>query len=105
VIADDDTISRRSVPEEELEVWKREAQSVALGGYRLILEDGPELSSSSEGSGDEELTGMYAPNCGSIEAARPTEEQARVLQAQGKAGIQSTVSGTQSTDPIPARFE
>jgi hypothetical protein len=35
---------------------EREAQLVVIGGYKLILEDGPEISGSSEGSGDAEST-------------------------------------------------
>jgi hypothetical protein len=44
---------------------------VAIGGYRLILEDGPDVSD------PEELVNMYAPGCQSLAEARLTEGQAR----------------------------
>jgi hypothetical protein len=49
-----------------------EPRPVALGGYRVTLEDGPELSSSSEGSGDEGLSNASAPGCDPVDAARVT---------------------------------
>jgi hypothetical protein len=73
--------------------------------YGLVLEGGPELSGSSESSDDEELTNMYAPGCESIDMARLTEVQARILHARGRAGGQGTVSGTGSKAPTQALFE
>jgi hypothetical protein len=66
----------RPAPGEDLEVWKRQTQLAAIGGYMLILEDGTELSSSSESSGDKALTGMSDLGWDSIEVARLTADQA-----------------------------
>jgi hypothetical protein len=55
-----------------------------------MLEDRPDLS---EGSGDEEMTGMHAPKCESIDAARLTKEQTRTLEAHGRAGVEDTLAG------------
>jgi hypothetical protein len=49
------------VPEEELNSWKEEAQIAAFGDYRIVLDDRPELSGSSEGSrSDDDLSGVCA---------------------------------------------
>jgi hypothetical protein len=60
LIPDNNTARLSPIPEDESETWRKDAQLVAIGGYRMILEDGPELSESSDGSGDEVRTGMYA---------------------------------------------
>jgi hypothetical protein len=44
------------IPEHKLESWKEEARSLAISGYRLIIEDGPDLSDSSED--DQQRTGV-----------------------------------------------
>jgi hypothetical protein len=73
--------------------------------YKLILEDWPDISGSSERSGEEELTGMYAPDCESINTARLTEDRPRLSQARGMARSPDTGSGTVSMDPTAAMFD
>jgi hypothetical protein len=65
---------------------------VADSGYHLVLEDGSDISDSSNDANRlDELTDMYALGC-AIESARLTEAQAHLLRSQGKAGGQGPVS-------------
>jgi hypothetical protein len=70
--------------QDELESWKEEARRFAIGSYRLILEDGPDLSDSSDRT--DELTNMYASGCQSPQAARLSEAQARLMCLHGRGG-------------------
>jgi hypothetical protein len=87
-----------------LKRWK-EAQLVALWGYRPVLEDVPELSGSNEGSGDDQLTGIDAYACKALEAARISEDAMRILRETGTAGGLGTVSRTGLMAPMLAMFE
>jgi hypothetical protein len=52
--------------------WTIDAQAIALGRPRPVLEDGPEVAdseTSSEGHG-EEIMNMYAPGCESLDQSR-----------------------------------
>jgi hypothetical protein len=80
-----------------------EPKTIAVSGYRLVLDDGPEPCSS-ESSAEysdygEELTGMYTEAMigedGKPVLGRPrmTEEQANRLRNTGRAGGSDTVSG------------
>jgi hypothetical protein len=70
LILDDDWTSISFIREEELKMWKEEAQLVIFMGYELVLEDGPELPGSS----------IYAPGCSSIRAAVISEETMALLR-------------------------
>jgi hypothetical protein len=91
-----------------VEEWREEAKTIAVAGYRRVLEDGPEFCSSETSveysdHGDE-LTGMYAPDLldehGKPVLARATltTEQANVLRNEGMAGGLGTVSGAGRQD-------
>jgi hypothetical protein len=68
---------------DELDACKLEAQSVAVSGYRLVLEDGPDLSDSSdEGNKPDEEFGMYTSGC-SIDAVRLGGLEAFALRKSG----------------------
>jgi hypothetical protein len=70
--------------------WKESTMTIAIGGDMLFLEDGTELSGSSEGSEPDEATDMNAPGCRSVEEARLTEEHARILHARERSGGHGT---------------
>jgi hypothetical protein len=64
LIADDDYANLSFFSMEELGDWKEEAQVVALGAYRPILEDGPDISRSEESSDHgEEIEDGHTPDC------------------------------------------
>jgi glycine/D-amino acid oxidase-like deaminating enzyme len=75
-----------------LKEWRKEATLAEKSGHRLVLEDGSELSGSSEGSGDEESMEVYTKGCGTIDGARLTKEQAQLLQAHGRTEVLGTAS-------------
>jgi hypothetical protein len=80
-------------------MWKMETQLTALGGYGLVLEDGPERSRSSD-----EERGMNTHGC-TLQEARPTEQQEQLLRLQGRVGGQGTGSWIGSKAPTRAMFE
>jgi hypothetical protein len=62
------------------------AASVATGSRRRVLENVPDVMRSDEEDAlkdehGEELTGMYAPGCASLDQAKLTEEQAQAQRA------------------------
>jgi hypothetical protein len=66
-------------PEDYLDAWTQEVRFVAVSGYRLILDDGPDLSDSSdEGNRPDEEKDVYTPGS-SIGTVRLTEEEAQFL--------------------------
>jgi hypothetical protein len=75
-----------------------EAKFIAVGWYRPVLEDRPEIcdsESSNEENSDhsEELSGMYTSGCPSLAESAMTEEQAERLGNRENAGGNDTVSG------------
>jgi hypothetical protein len=74
-----------------------EAKSVAVGGDRIVLEDGPEIcsSESSRECSDhgEELSDMYTPGFATLEEARMVTEQAESLRNRGRAGHHCALQG------------
>jgi hypothetical protein len=85
------------------EEWMERAKLIAVGSYRLVMEDGPDVCRSESASGfsdhGEELSDMYAPDMVGedgqpvLERARMPEEPARRLRER-RAGGSGTVSGT-----------
>jgi hypothetical protein len=71
LIADGDlgAISQNEYVRDSIESWKPEAQRVAMSGHHLVLQDGMEIADSESSSQEhgEELTGMYAPGCESLD--------------------------------------
>jgi hypothetical protein len=84
LIQDDDWTTLRFISEEELKKWNGDPHPIVFGGYELVMEDGSNLSSSGEGSGEEELIEMCASWCNSIEAPMISEETMRLLRESGR---------------------
>jgi hypothetical protein len=66
--------------------WLITAARVATGNRRRVLENGPDVMNSDEEDAKkdehgEELTGMYAPECASLDQARISEQQAQAQRA------------------------
>jgi hypothetical protein len=80
------------ISSDDLTSWIREARSVAVSGYRLVLEDGPDLSDSRDDAKvpDEEKN-RYVPGS-EIDSVRLLGFQAFVLRMTGRAGGKGIVS-------------
>jgi hypothetical protein len=70
--------------EESCGDWMNDVRSIAVGGYKRVLEDVPDVcdseSSAEYGDHGEELADGYAPGCSSLAQARMTEAQAEWLR-------------------------
>jgi hypothetical protein len=85
----------------EVPKWLNTASRVATGSRRRVLENGPDVMRSDEEDAlkdehGEELTGVYAPGCSSLDQARLTAEQA---VAQRAASSPSTPASTPREPP------
>jgi hypothetical protein len=86
----------------EVPKWLNTASRVATGSRRRVLENGPDVMRSDEEDAlkdehGEELTGMYAPGCISLEQAKMTPEQAaeqRAALASGEPPSSPPETGT-----------
>jgi hypothetical protein len=70
----------------EVPKWMITAARIATGNRRRVLENGPDVMNSEDEDAvkenhGEELTGMYAPGCSSLDQARLTEQQAQEQRA------------------------
>jgi hypothetical protein len=76
------------------ESWMEEARTIAVAGYRLVLDDGPEICSSDAYVGD------MSDESGQPVLSRVvmTTEQAERLRNRGRAGGLVSVSGTGRQD-------
>jgi hypothetical protein len=97
---DSDEITSHLVWAVEIAKWMFTAAKVATGSRPRVLEDGPDMVNSDDEDAKkddhgEELRGVYAPGCLSLEQAWLTEEQA---QAQRAATFSSSM-----TFPEPER--
>jgi hypothetical protein len=85
---DDDQITSHPVRAVEIAKWMITAARVATGNRRRVLEDGPDVMNSDDEDSKkeehgEELHGMYAQGCASLEQTRLTEQQAQAQRAAG----------------------
>jgi hypothetical protein len=83
---DCDQIISNPVWSVEVPKWMATAANVATGSRRRVLENGPDVMKSDEEDAlkeehGEELTGMYAPGCASLDQAKLTEEQTQAQRA------------------------
>jgi hypothetical protein len=104
---DHEEITGDPVWSEEVPKWMNTASKVATGSRRRVLENGPDVMRSNEEDAlkdehGEELTGVYAPGCTSLDQARMTQEQATLARSQtpGKVPPRSRtpVSGSSDDD-------
>jgi hypothetical protein len=82
--------------------WMITAARVATGSRPRVLEDGPDVMNSDDEDSKkdehgEELTGMYANGCSTLEEARMTEQQAQVQRAS--VTFSSSLALPKSTSP------
>jgi hypothetical protein len=107
---DCDQITSHPVWSVEVPKWMITAARVATGSRRRVLENGPDTMNSgdedavTEEHGDE-LSGMYAPGCVSLDDARLTEEQAQKQRAaaSSQATSQATSQAATKEPRVPPR--
>jgi hypothetical protein len=91
---DADQITSHPVWAIEIAKWMFTAAKVATGNRPRVLQDGPDVMNSDDEDAKkedhgEELQGVYAQGCSSLEQARLTEQQA---QAQRAAAFSSSIA-------------
>jgi hypothetical protein len=88
---DHEQITSNPSKSKEVSKWMNTAAKVATGSRRRVLENGPDVMMSEDEDAvkdkhGEELTGMYAPGCTSLDQARLTAEQAEAQRANSLSG-------------------
>jgi hypothetical protein len=83
---DHDRITSDPMLSLEVPKWLNTAARVATGSRRRVLEDGRDVMNSDEEDAlrdehGEELSGVYAPGCASLDQSKMTSEQAAALRA------------------------
>jgi hypothetical protein len=112
---DSEQITSDPVMAEKVPKWMNTAAQVATGNRARVLEDGPDkMNSDEEDAGKEEhgddLKGVYAPGCSSLDQARMTQAQVAAQKAAAQAQkrvpphSQSPVGGS-SDDDDPAKAD
>jgi hypothetical protein len=83
---DHEQITSDPIKSVEVSKWMNTAAKVATGSRRRVLENGPDVMNSEDEDAvkddhGDELTGVYAPRCASLDQARLTAEQAAAQRA------------------------
>jgi hypothetical protein len=95
--------------------WMTTAARVATGNRRRVLEDGPDVMNSDDEDSKkdehgEELKGMYAQGCSSLEQARISEQQAQMQRAMASVqnsspNVLALLSPGTTRQPTPVNSE